>query len=413
MIDINALAINPITKQQNISITTYKWFIFFLVVSLFAPPIPIGISGTGSSVSFGIVIISFYIVWRILKQNALFLSPFKTYGFFVNGLVFFMIIHCLYYLAVMHKFTVFLYEIQWTVYFLGLSLLYFDTRQNQELQNKLMKSTIFLHFLLAVTGFISSFSGPFYKYAVGWYEGRYGFNLYRAIGTSGSANGLAGTMAIFLIISIFAKKEWLPFKRWFLIFGFSLVLLLTQSKSGILAFVLGFGILAFIQFLFDFSFKKLFRLYSFFGILVSLFYIFNKFITITINDGADRVNYIEHVLNQYGESNLLYKLFGLGFRQTAYLNTETLGWVTAHNSYVSFLAEIGIIGFGILIGMIVISFILLLKKKLWSILGGLLVFLFHLYSEGFLYGSTYILYLVLFFNFAIFYNKLNKVTNSQ
>ncbi|MGE6683714.1 O-antigen ligase family protein [Paenisporosarcina sp. NPDC076907] len=396
---------------MNFSVTTYKFFVFYLIVSLFAPPIPIGIGNSDSFISFGIFVITLFIVWRTLKLKFEFLTPFKPYGFFVSSLVFFIIIHSLYFLLLVHNINVFLYEIQWIVYFLGLALLIFDIFQNQELQNKLLKSTIFLHFLLGITGIISSFTGPFYSYAVGWYDGRYGFNVFRAIGTSGSANGLAGSMAIFLIITILSPKEWLPFKKTYLIFVFGLTLILTQSKSGFLAFLLGFGVLVFIQFLFNVSLKKLYNLYFLMGLFVGLIFLLKNFISIAINDSSNRVNYTKHVLLQYEESNFLNKLFGLGFRQTAYINSETLGWVTAHNSYVSLLAEIGLIGFGLIIGIIITSIFVLLKKKLWSILGGLLVYLFHLYSEGFLYGSTYIFYLMLFFSTALYYNKnTQKVT---
>jgi O-antigen ligase len=407
MTKISTLTLYSVKKKKFI-VTTYKWYVLFLAVALFAPPLPIGIGDSNSNVSLGIVVISLFILWRILKHNVELLAPYKPYGFFVNSLVVFMVIHSLYFLF-MQKFNVFLYEIQWVVYFLGIALLFFDTRNNQELQNKLIRITILLHFLLSITGIISSFTGPFYKYAVGWYEGRFGFNLFRAIGTTGSANGLAGAMAIFLIISIFAKKEWLPTKKSYLIFAFGLTLLLTQSKSGLLAFVLGFGLVVFIQFLFDFSLKKMLTLYFFLGSFAGLAYIFSTFIIITLDDRANRINYAENVLHQFGDSNFLYKLIGLGFRQTAYINPETLGWVTAHNSYVSFLAEIGIIGFGLIIGMLLISVLFLVKKKLWSMLGGLIVFLLHLYSEGFLYGSTYIFYLILFFCFALFYNKPQKI----
>lgn len=101
------------------------------------------------------------------------------------------------------------------------------------------------------------------------------------------------------------------------------------------------------------------------------------------------------VWNRFVGANPLVWMFGLGFRQTAFVNQETLGWVTAHNSYVSMLAEIGVVGLGLLTWMWARTLRLAVRGRAWWIAGGCSALLAHFMTEGFLYGYQYVFLMTL------------------
>ncbi|MCC2361666.1 hypothetical protein LKM19_12945 [Bacillus cereus] len=390
---------------KNFSETTFIWWEIFMVLALFSPPIPLGFTDTSSNVSSSLVIACLYIVWRTFYTKFRIINPSTIIGFVLTSLTIFFSFHSVYFLLAENKPNVFLLECQWIVYFIASLLMIFDMRHMEDCAQKIIKYLLILLFIEGCLGIITSFTGPIYKYAVGWYEGRFGFNIFRAIGTSSSANGLAGMMAFSLIITIFTPAKYLPLRKSVLGIVFAIALLFTQSKSGISTFFVAFIIIGFLQLLKYRSYKRFFKLYAIIGFLGLLVYQFKEFIFLVSTDLSSRKNFGQVVMNQFYENSVFNQIFGIGFRQSAWINPETHGWVTAHNSYISFLAEIGILGCSILFALVISTFFNLYKQNSWPLLGGFLVILIHLLSEGFIYGYTYISLITLVFTISIINKK--------
>lgn len=395
--------------NQNKQTQFYMW-ILFLVTLIFFPPLPIGFAGANSSVSGAIFVVFAYILWIIIKKKDV------DFGNGIPGIlnllfVFYLILHICYYTFIQKNMMVFLWETQWLIYFwFGISIINGSIKIVGK--SKMVRLFILIMFVEACLAILTSFIGPIYEYRVGWYEGRYGISLYRALGTFGSANGLAGFLAFFSLIAMFCKKDWLPMNRYLILLIYLIALLLTQSKSGIMAFIIALGVTTIVRF---FGTRTI-RSYMFFCIVVCTiaisFLVFDNFMDLIKDDYGGRSHFTKHVIQQYLDNDIFIQLIGMGFRQTAFLNYETMGWVTAHNSYVSFLAEIGALGV-LILGMIyIITLIKAVLTKNWPIVGGIVVITVHFYTETFIYGIHYSILLCFIMGMVFGRDKEYKIKGS-
>lgn len=377
------------TKRLPIYEKVFRWYKVFLIIAFLAPPIPLGFTQTNSTVSFAVFIAALYLVWRVFYFKDTIPNPFTPFGVCVYLMSIFLVLHSLYFLLNGLK-IVFLMETQWLVYFLFSAMIIFDMRDMPNLIPKIMKWTLSVLFIEGTLGIVSSFTGPFYDYMVGFYSGRYGLSIYRAVGTMGSANAFGGIMAFALLLVIFSPKEYVPFKKWIVVPVLTVALLFSQSKSAVGAFSLGIGAVIGFQLLYYKSFTKIIKLYSYVAVVLFVLYRVKVIVSEISLDLSTRVLATESVLQKFLDNSVMYKIFGMGFRQSATINSVNNAWDTAHNSYVSFLTEIGILGMSLLVLLWLTCIYYLFKGKHWGMLGGLIAFLAHFYTEGFLYGYQYV-----------------------
>jgi hypothetical protein len=378
-----------VTKRLPIYEKVFRWYKVFLIIAFLAPPIPLGFTQTNSTVSFAVFIAALYLVWRVFYFKDTIPNPFTPFGVCVYLMSIFLVLHSLFFLFNGLK-IVFLMEMQWLIYFLFSAVIIFDMRDIPNAIPRITKLTLLVLFIEGILGIVSSFTGPFYDYMVGFYGGRYGLSIYRAVGTMGSANIFGGITAFALLFAIFSPKEYIPFKKWIMVPILTVALLFSQSKSAIGAFSLGVGAIIVFQLLYYKSFKKIIKLYSYVAVVLFVLYRVKVIISEVSTDLSTRVLATENVLQKFLDNSIMYKIFGMGFRQSATINSVNNAWNTAHNSYVSFLTEIGILGMSILVLLWLTCIYYLFKGKHWGMLGGLIAFLAHFYSEGFLYGYQYV-----------------------
>jgi hypothetical protein len=179
-------------------------------------------------------------------------------------------------------------------------------------------------------------------------------------------------------------------------------LILTQSKSGVLAVLAGAVVVA-LLFLLDALWRKRAARASArraaativpvaIG-LVLLSYAWSWVYSLVVADFAGRLVFTRQAMRLYAEATPLEQLLGLGFRGAATINPLTAAWTTAHNSYASFLAELGPIGFALVIAVLLTMLAGFHRQGGWHWLAGLFVVLLHLATETFIYGPMYVLLL--------------------
>lgn len=158
------------------------------------------------------------------------------------------------------------------------------------------------------------------------------------------------------------KKEFK--KKISLIFGI-IIIALSAKRAGMIALILGIFAYyitdAHIQ---DKSKEKISRYIKIFGIVVLAFFAINylidnsnveiiqRFKTLGEDGGSGRDNIWSYVYEHFKHSGLNYKVFGHGF-QSVYYSLKPFGFNRlAHNSYIEYLYDFGIIGLTILLSFV-------------------------------------------------------------
>jgi hypothetical protein len=298
---------------------------------------------------------------------------------------------------------VLLLELQWVVYFVGFALCAEEACRTTHGVAGLTRLFLWIAIAQCAAGLFTAFTGQLPWFDRGTTFGqRLGDNLYRATGTVGTPNSLAGLLATAVLIAAYAPRSWVPFARvsllrWVLVAFFAAGVVSTQSKSG-------FGMLFAAALLVSTAravrtpSASRFIVAAAWGAALTGGILLSDALTSTYsNDLAERVTFTATVLRGYLDSDPLVWLFGSGFRQTAFVNDDTSGWVTAHNTYVAFLAETGIAGLLLFAGLVGLTLRWSLASGAWWIVGAECGLLAHFYTETFLYGYHYQLILVMLF----------------
>lgn len=382
-----------------------RWWSLLWVVALFAPPIPLSFTPTSySKVSLAVLVCAVYLAWRslILGRGIPLLGSSLKY--FLPALVIYFIAHAVGF-GLNKGISILLMEGQWIIYFLAAFLLVWDMRFLPNLETIVIRRLLLFMSLEAAIAIITSFTGPIYSYVVGAYAPRLSIDIYRAVGTLEGANGLAGLLAFAAVLAAWSPKQYLPFRRMWLLSLLVVALLLTQSKSGISAFsianiaaVLLMHLKALVIYKMKIPYKILLTTVLISLVTATALFLYGPTIARVISeDYTERVQLTSRVWDQYWAGSLDELLFGFGFRQTAQITEDGTAWITSHNSYVSFWAELGIIGFLLLLGALITVLIAFVGKNRWYWVGGLVALLVHFSTEVFLYGYLYVMAIALLF----------------
>jgi O-antigen ligase len=378
--------------------SAFRWWNALLVTVLFAPPLALGFTATRSSVSPALAVVAAYLPWRLLRLRGRVPGARTLYGVVTTATAAYVALHGAYYLAGERKLLVFLMEAQWAAYFAAFAAVLFDIQALPGARTRAVRALLLAILVEALLGIVSSFTGPLFDTGA-WHEARFGFGVYRATGTVGSPNAFAGVIAVGLLLALFERRAALPLPRIVMAPPLLLALFWSQSKSGWLAFLVAAALTFVLRFVLTASARDFLV-----GVLLALC-IVSALRTATVwnelvSDYTDRATFGEQTLEQYSQAHPVRQLFGLGFRQTARIDPETHGWLTAHNSYLSLLAELGVVGILLLAAVCAATVWEIARGRDWSMFATLACIAMHATSEAFLYGSTYVLLIVAVLSFA-------------
>ena len=223
-------------------------------------------------------------------------------------------------------------------------------------------SAISVVFLLGTI--VSIWIGPIYPHQVNPHDLLAGIN--RGMGFSEGTNSAAATVLALVSVAAFVNKRSRPI----FVGLFVAALFLTFSRSAIIAFGVSLGVLVLLKMLNSFLSGRNTTQLIFAGWMVALVVVVSPFVLRSFpsiysfapvagtierfdpNDQSDRN--IEHQfgsririwtrgLNDWAESTPLQIIFGKGFRGSQPIVAR--GFITPHNSYISLLGDVGLVGF--------------------------------------------------------------------
>jgi hypothetical protein len=369
-----------------------------LAAVMFAPPLTLGFTATRSNLSPAILVAAAYLPWRLLHLRGRIPSGRTPFGVVTIAAAAYVALHSVYYLVAERNLVVFLMEAQWATYFAAFASVLFDVQGLPEARARVVRSLLVVILVEAGLGMVSAFTGPIFDIGA-WHEDRFGIGVYRATGTLGSPNGFAGVMAVGALLAAFERRSALPLPRVVTLPPLLLALFWSQSKSGWLAFLAAATLVLLVRFVGTASARD-----SLLALALGTFLVIgvrNPEVWGELErDYSARSTFGEETLERYARADPLRELFGVGFRQTARIDHETRAWLTAHNSYLSLLAEIGALGLLLLGAVWAATLREIARARDWAMLGVLACILLHVYSEAFLYGNVYILLMLAVLSFA-------------
>jgi O-antigen ligase len=378
--------------------SAFRWWIAMLVAVMFAPPLTLGFTATRSTVSPAILVAIAYLPSRVLRLRGRFPSAGTPYGVVTMAVTAYVALHAVYYLAAERNLLVFLMEAQWAAYFAAFASVLFDLQQLPGARARVVRSLLVAILVESGLGAVSAFTGPIFDVGA-WHEDRFGIGVYRATGTLGSPNGFAGVMAVGVLLALFERRAALPLPRAITLAPLLLALFWSQSKSGWLAFLAASTVALLVRFVARASARD-FLLALGVGVFIVALTRTPAVWDELERDYTERSIFGAEVLEQYVRAAPLREIFGLGFRQTARIDHETRGWLTAHNSYLSLLAELGAVGLLLLAAVWAATLREIARGADFSMLGVLACILLHVYTEAFLYGSVYVLLMLAVLSFS-------------
>jgi hypothetical protein len=285
---------------------------------------------------------------------------------------------------------------QWVVYFLTGSLLAYDISQVADGESFLFRSYMSVAVISAAGGAISIFTGPFYQYA-NHVLARWGLPVDRAVGTFEAPAVLASVLSVGVLLLLFDSAGRLSSYRIALLLLMAIVLVLTQSKAGILCSFLAVfaGILLGGKCALDRRIVITLMAGLCGGVIAIAFVASTYSIDVKMlieSDKQDRAAIAEKVIDKYLTDSLGPQLLGIGYRQSAVRGPNGI-WFTAHNSYVALLREIGAVGLGAT-GLFLWAVITRLRFGRFSKWGvALIAVMLMSYTETFLYDPHTVLLL--------------------
>ena len=383
--------------RERVSETAYKWWLALWISGLFMPRMPLPFMPGKSALSLAVPVGLLYVLWRLTRHDLGVPAPVRFPILIAHLIAAYFLLHAVYCGLFAGRATM-LMELQWVFFFVVSFFLVYDMRGLNDFKGRVTRSLVTLLFCEAVIAIPTAVLGPVYPQFVGAHGLRW-FASYRAVGTLSSANSLAGLMAFGAVLALYAPRKELPANRALLAAVLIAALLLSQSKSGygsIYAAVLVCTLLALAKLIAlpeRFSPRKMLSLVTACLILVALgVAVLNvNAVFLLEEDLAIRLQLTRGVQYSFETADLLTKSFGVGFRQTAQFNTTTGAWLTAHNSYIALLAEIGIIGLVLLSAILLAELAFFYKAGAMHWFAGVVIVIVHSTSECFLYAFLYVM----------------------
>jgi hypothetical protein len=374
---------------------SHRWWIMMYAGALFLPPIPLGFTETARSKLLpGAIVAVAYLIWRPIfcRAGIFHFSTFKRFlpvaiGFYVFG-------HAMYF-ALNGNYLVALNELQWLVYLIAPLLMAWDVGPSGA--NYIVKALLACLGIESVLAVISSFTGPMYEYVVLWYGPRFGTSVYRAVGTMDSTNSLGGLLAFGALVCLFAPAAVLPVRRSLIVIGLLAGVILSQSKSAFFSLLISFVVISVVGSRWRLMSTR--ELWTMIGsqalalILVSgVFYFYGDAVADNMSqDYAERAALSERVIDKIAEFDPVQTLFGVGFHGVDFVNPSTGAWITAHNSYINLLADLGVCGFLLVVCLFVVMVVIIFRSRQWYLLAGLLGLFLHFVTEAFLYAPLFVM----------------------
>jgi|GEM_PF-6676749 len=375
--------------------TLRKLWVALYAGAFFLPPIPLGFTPSARSKLLpGAIVAVAYLMWRPIFCHQGFFNFATPKRFLPLAITFYIAGHAAY-LALFGNVIAGLNEAQWIVYLMAPLLMVWDLGPSQA--NFVVKALLACLGLESILAIISSFTGPMYAYVVLWYGPRFGTSVYRAVGTTDSTNSLGGLMAFGALVCLFAPTKVLPVRRSILLTGLLAAVVLSQSKSAFFGVIISFLAVSVM------SFRS--RLGHIRGLLKAViahalgtllvggvFYFYGQAVLDNMTqDYGDRTALGERVVSQIMQFDWMQTLFGVGFHGVDYVNPSTGAWITAHNSYINLLADLGVFGFGLVAALLVVLVVTVFNHRQWHLLAGVIGLLLHFVTEAFLYAPMFIM----------------------
>lgn len=299
-----------------------------------------------------------------------------------------------------HSYVAALKELQWLLYFVASAwmTINFASVTASRLRAERMLAWILL--VEASVGIVTSFTGPLYDTgSVLWVTSRWGLGLLRATGTVGSANGFGGLVACGAAWLIFWPGRMRALRRWSGVMLCVVAVFASQSKSAMLSLVISISIVAAFRLLWAQQTKRTRIVRA--GVIVAVLLLgaaalisFREPIMAELNDDMDgRSVFTSNAFNAYRTYDYDKVLLGVGLSNAGYIDAQNGVWMTAHNSYVTILSELGLIGAIIIVGILAGSLVLAIRSQMWHILALLIVIALHALTEQFLLGAVFVILL--------------------
>ncbi len=262
--------------------------------------------------------------------------------------------------------------------------------------------------LLAV---ISSFTGPMYEYVVLWYAPRFGSSVYRAVGTIDSTNSLGGLMAFGALVCFFAPAAALPVRRSLMLMGLFAAVILSQSKSAFFSVLISFAVVNIVSLRW-----RVARMRDLLTTIIAqavalilsagVFYFYGEAVLDNMaKDYGDRTALGQRVITEITKFDWPQTLFGVGFHGVDYIDPTTGVWITAHNSYINLVSDLGLCGSHWSYHFSSCLTVTLLKDRRWHLLAGLVGLFLHFATEAFLYAPMFIMTLGTLYGISCVHRK--------
>ena len=372
-----------------------QWWIALYAGALFLPPIPLGFTPTSrSKLLVGSLVGVAYLMWRpIFSRRGSFDFSTPT-SLLPLGLGFYMVFH-LVYAALYGNVIGALIEAQWLMYLMAPLLMMWDLgAAHQDRLTKALLACLAIESLFAI---ISSFTGPMYEYVVLWYAPRFGTNVYRAVGTMDSTNSLGGLMAFGALVCFLSPVKALPARRFLLLMGLLAAVVLSQSKSALFSVLISLAVVSIVSLPWRLMrtpdlLKTVASQAVALGLCAGVFYFYGEAVLANMTkDYGDRTALGQRVITEIAKFDWPQILFGVGFHGVDYVEPSTGAWITAHNSYINLVADLGLCGSALVASLLAVLIAKLLRSRQWHLLAGLLGLLLHFVTEAFLYAPMFIM----------------------
>lgn len=290
-------------------------------------------------------------------------------------------------------------EVQWLIYFVGTYSMVRAATSSADPGvaqgfSRLIWAVLTIE---SIIGIVTAFTGPIFEQFTTWVDPRFGLSFLRATGTVESPNTLGGILSFGLVWCLHAPLAVSRVWRFLSALIILAALVMCQSKSAALSTTIALLAVNGLGVMMDprtTGRRTVRRLLSFvaLGIAVAgVGVIAGDSIRFElVEDYAVRGEFGLRVVERYQSFSWFDQAVGLGITETADIDRVTGVWMTAHNSYVALMAELGATFLILFLLLTIRALIAAVRHGRWHAVGGLIVILSHSFSEYFLISPFYV-----------------------